>query len=129
MIFQCRWVKVVVLVFTAVYTLFAATYTVSQDGRGQYTSVQDAVSAAQSGDEVVILDLSTYEEQVTIDFAYASVVSIKDIKKGEMFTKDNLWVKRPGTGEILADEYESILGKEAKNDIPNDSLLKREDVE
>lgn len=35
------------------------------------------------------------EEQVTIDFAYATVVSIKKIKKGEKFTKDNIWVKRP----------------------------------
>ena len=35
------------------------------------------------------------EEQVTIDFAYATIVSIKQIKKGEKFTKDNIWVKRP----------------------------------
>ena len=39
------------------------------------------------------------EEMPTIKFAFASVVSIKNIKKGEAFTKDNLWVKRPGTGE------------------------------
>ena len=33
------------------------------------------------------------EEMPTIKFAFASVVSIKNIKKGEAFTKDNLWVK------------------------------------
>lgn len=36
----------------------------------------------------------TREEQVTIDFAFATVVTIKPVKSGEIFTKDNLWVKR-----------------------------------
>ncbi len=68
------------------------------------------------------------EEEVTIAFAYASVVSTKDIIKGEEFTKDNLWVKRPGTGEILAEHYNSLLGKHATKDIPADTLLKIADV-
>ncbi|MCG7536352.1 N-acetylneuraminate synthase family protein [Pseudoalteromonas sp. OOF1S-7] len=68
------------------------------------------------------------EEQVTIDFAYASVVTIAEIKAGDVFTKDNLWVKRPGTGEFLAEEYESLLGKQASQDIPNNQQLKRNDV-
>lgn len=64
------------------------------------------------------------EEQATIDFAYASVVTINPIKKGQIFTKENLWVKRPGTGEILAEEYNNILGKTAAQDIANDVQLK-----
>lgn len=63
------------------------------------------------------------EEQVTIDFAYATVVSIKPIKKGEKFTKDNIWVKRPGKNGILAEFYDEILGKEAIIDIDNDSHI------
>ena len=31
------------------------------------------------------------EEQVTIDFAFATVVTIRPIKKGELFTKENIW--------------------------------------
>ena len=50
---------------------------------------------------------------MTIDFAYATIVSIKPIKKGEKFTKDNIWVKRPGKNGILAEFYDEILGKEA----------------
>lgn len=65
------------------------------------------------------------EEQVTIDFAFATVVTIKPVKAGETFTKDNLWVKRPGTGNIPAEEFESILGKCASIDIPNDTQLSR----
>lgn len=66
------------------------------------------------------------DEQVTIDFAFASVVTIKPIKKGEIFTKENLWVKRPGTGEIPAEEYTDILGKKAAVDIADDTQLMRE---
>lgn len=65
------------------------------------------------------------EEQVTIDFAFATVVSIKPIKKGDFFTKDNIWVKRPGTGEILAEEFDSLLGKVALCDIENDTQISR----
>ena len=66
---------------------------------------------------------ATPEEQVTIDFAFATVVTIKKVKKGETFTSENLWVKRPGTGKILAENYEKILGKKAAVDIDNDTQL------
>ncbi|MCF6182656.1 N-acetylneuraminate synthase [Lutibacter sp.] len=69
------------------------------------------------------------EEQVTIDFAFATVCSITTIKKGEEFTKKNIWVKRPGTGDILAEKYNSIIGKVAKRDILNDEQLSWEDIE
>ncbi|WP_333913711.1 N-acetylneuraminate synthase family protein [Vibrio coralliirubri] len=68
------------------------------------------------------------EEQVTIDFAYASVVSIKEIKAGEELTRDNLWVKRPGTGDFLADDYESLLGKKALVNISTDIQIKKSDI-
>lgn len=63
------------------------------------------------------------EEKVTIDFAFATVVSIKPIKAGEIFTEDNIWVKRPGKGGILAEEYEKILGKKALINVENDTQL------
>ncbi len=68
------------------------------------------------------------EEKPTIDFAFASVVSIKDIKKGELYTKENIWVKRPGTGEIKAIDFEMVLGKAANADIKNDTQIRWEDV-
>ena len=69
------------------------------------------------------------EEQVTIDFAYASVVTIADIQEGETLSSDNLWVKRPGTGDFLADDYESLLGKVATKAVPRDTQLKKEHIE
>jgi N-acetylneuraminate synthase len=70
-----------------------------------------------------------HEEQVTIDFAFATVCAIADIKKGESFTKKNIWVKRPGTGGILAEHFDEVLGKMAIRDIANDEQLGFEDIE
>jgi sialic acid synthase SpsE len=69
------------------------------------------------------------EEQPTIDFAYACVVSIKNIKKGEKFSKENIWVKRPGTGQIKAKEYFKIIGKKAKQNILSDKQLTELDIQ
>ena len=63
------------------------------------------------------------EEQVTIDFAFATVVTIRPVRAGEAFSRENLWVKRPGKGGIPAEEYERILGKKATRDIENDTQL------
>ena len=69
------------------------------------------------------------EEKPVIDFAYASVVSIKDIKKGEVFSLDNIWVKRPGNGELLSDKFEKILGTKASNNISVNTQLSLKDLE
>jgi len=69
------------------------------------------------------------EEQVTIDFAFATVCAIADIKKGERFTRENIWVKRPGTGNILAEHFLDLIGKKATRDITDDEQMSWEDVE
>ena len=68
------------------------------------------------------------EEQVTMDFAFATVVTIKAIKAGEALTKENLWVKRPGTGPIPAEKYEEMLGQTAIRDLPSDTHLTLQDI-
>lgn len=55
-----------------------------------------------------------------------SIVTTKDIKKGDIFTMDNIDIKRPGSG-IEPKYFETILGKTAKNDIETDELLARDD--
>ena len=67
------------------------------------------------------------EERHTANFAFASVVSIKKIKKGEKFGENNIWVKRPGTGPIKAKELSSIIGKIATRSINSDEFLKKTD--
>ena len=48
------------------------------------------------------------EEKSTINFAFASIVSTKNIKKGEKLTKENIFPKRPGTGDFKASEYKKF---------------------
>lgn len=66
------------------------------------------------------------EEQPTIDFAYACVVAIRDIARGEPFTIANVWVKRPGTGEIKAVDFEKVVGKKATRDISRNEQIRWE---
>ena len=68
------------------------------------------------------------EEAATIDFAFATVVTIAPIKAGEKFTKENIWVKRPGTGKIKAIKFNNIIGKTALSDILKDVHLSPEDI-
>ena len=69
------------------------------------------------------------EEQVTMDFAFATVVTIAPIKAGEMLSRKNLWVKRPGTGPIPAEQYEALLGRKALRDLPADVHLALTDID
>lgn len=69
------------------------------------------------------------EEQVTIDFAYACVVAIQDIAAGAAFSRQNIWVKRPGTGEIKAADYERLLGRKARGAVARNTQLSWKDVE
>ncbi len=68
------------------------------------------------------------EESGTIAFAFASVVSIKEIKRGEKITLDNIWLKRPGGGDYGAKEFHSLIGKTAQKDIPNDQQITKNDI-
>lgn len=68
------------------------------------------------------------EEKPVIDFAYATVVSIAAIRKGERFTRENVWVKRPGIGPLLAERLDEVLRRRASRDVPADVHLDPRDV-
>lgn len=82
-----------------------------------------AVFSARNGIKTVLP-----EEQPTINFAYACVVAIRDIQKGERLTPANIWVKRPGTGEIKAVDYKKLIGRTAKTYIKKDDQLKWKNI-
>jgi N-acetylneuraminate synthase len=65
------------------------------------------------------------KEKKTANFAFASVVSNLDIKKGEVLNKKNIWVRRPGTGDYSAEEYYCLLGKKIKKNIKKNTQIKR----
>ncbi len=83
----------------------------------------EAVWMAKGGGKTILA-----EERPVIDFAYASVVTIADVKAGEVFSGTNIWVKRPGTGPIHATKFDQVVGKKAVRDIKADMQLRPEDI-
>ena len=67
-------------------------------------------------------------EKKTANFAFSSVVSIKEIRKGEKLTKKNIWVKRPGKGNFPAKKYKLLLGKISKKMIKKGNYIKFRDI-
>ncbi|MBO7143592.1 MAG: N-acetylneuraminate synthase [Salinivirgaceae bacterium] len=61
-------------------------------------------------------------ERKNIAVARKSIVAAKDIKAGEVFSENNLAVKRPGNG-ISPMDWENIIGKTAKKDFAEDQLI------
>ena len=72
--------------------------------------------------------LGKYEKKVTrserknINIARKSIVAIKSIKKGEVFSLQNIGVKRPGTG-ISPTKFFKYIGKKAKKNYKYDQLI------
>ena len=82
-----------------------------------------AIKQALDGKKTILI-----EEDPTIKFAYASVVTTRNIKKNELLTTKNIWVKRPGTGSIPARKFDTILKKHAKKNIAKDKQLSYSDI-
>lgn len=61
-------------------------------------------------------------ESINIDIARKSIVSKKDIKKGEALSEENITTKRPGNG-ISPMEWDSVIGKNANKDYQMDDLI------
>ena len=70
--------------------------------------------------------MALIEENKTVKFAFASVVSIKNILPGQKLSKENIWVKRPGTGDFLAKDFKKLIGRIATKKINKDSYIKKE---
>ena len=61
-------------------------------------------------------------EEKNKPIARKSIVATTDIKKGDIFTPENLTVKRPGSG-ISPMQWDEVIGKEAKRDFQEDELI------
>ena len=61
-------------------------------------------------------------EARNISIARKSIVAKKPIGKGELFSEDNLTVKRPGTG-ISPMEWDTYTGKYSDKDYQIDDLI------
>ncbi|MBT89837.1 MAG: N-acetylneuraminate synthase [Spirochaetales bacterium] len=64
----------------------------------------------------------TFSEIRNMKFVRKSIVALKNIKKGEKFSKLNLTIKRPGYG-IPPTKYKNILGKKSNRNYLKDELI------
>jgi sialic acid synthase SpsE len=79
---------------------------------GQLVAGSRLIHAALGGSKEILA-----AEQPTIDFAYACVVTTAAVPAGTPLTTANTWVKRPGTGEIKAVDFDSVLGRTVTRDL------------
>ena len=68
------------------------------------------------------------DEKSIREWAFRSIVSLRDIKRGEIITPEMIWSKRPGTG-IPSHQMDEVIGKKAKWDIACNTLIKWEELE
>lgn len=61
-------------------------------------------------------------EKKNMAIARKSIVAAHDIQKGEVFTEENLTVKRPGSG-ISPMKWDEVIGKQASQDFQADDLI------
>lgn len=65
----------------------------------------------------------TKGELENLNVARKSIVALKQIKKGDIFSKNNLTVKRPGNG-ISPMKWYTVLGKKSKYEFKKDEIIK-----
>ncbi|MDA9026950.1 N-acetylneuraminate synthase [Flavobacteriaceae bacterium] len=70
----------------------------------------------------------TLAEEKNIYGMRRGIVAIKNIQKGDLFSIENLGVKRPLIG-MLPSEIENLFGKVASKDIENDKPILKENIE
>lgn len=64
-----------------------------------------------------------YSETLVLKTVRKSIVAAKNIKKGEIFSEQNLAIKRPGIG-LAPKMWSRLLGKPAKKDFKINELIK-----
>ena len=77
------------------------------------------VEASLGGAEKIVAEV----ERPNIEVARKSIVAARHISKGEIFSEENITVKRPGSG-ISPMMWDSVIGRQAPDDFEADSLIK-----
>jgi sialic acid synthase SpsE len=64
------------------------------------------------------------DEEGVYKFARSSIVADRDIPAGTIITPEHIWPRRPGTGEIAADQFHSILGLRVITDVKRNTQIR-----
>ena len=71
----------------------------------------------------------TAPEEDVYRFARGSVVADRDIESGTIITEKDIWVRRPGSGEIAAANYDQVIGCRIIRGLSKNEQLKWSDLE
>ena len=70
----------------------------------------------------------TAPEEAVYRFARASVVADRDLPAGHVISAEDIWVRRPGSGEIPARDFDRVVGRKLKLATPRNTQLKWADL-
>lgn len=85
--------------------------------KAMITAIRNIELALGTGNKSI-----TESERKNLEAARKSIVASRQIKKGELFTEENLTVKRPGNG-ISPMRWDEVIGQIAKRDFVEDQLI------
>ncbi|WP_353628705.1 N-acetylneuraminate synthase family protein (plasmid) [Sulfitobacter sp. TCYB15] len=70
----------------------------------------------------------TASEEAVYRFARASIVADRDLPAGHVLTADDIWARRPGSGEIPGYEFDKVVGRTLTRAVTRNTQLKRADL-
>ncbi|KFI32921.1 polyhydroxyalkanoate synthesis repressor PhaR [Haematobacter missouriensis] len=70
----------------------------------------------------------TQAEESVYAFARGSVVADRDLPEGHVLAEADIWARRPGSGEIPAYEFDSVVGKRLTRAVTRNTQLKWADL-
>jgi len=68
------------------------------------------------------------EEKVTANFAFSSVVALRNLRSGEILDRTNIFPMRPSGGDFGPGDYESLLGRRLLLDVEKGAQLRFQDL-
>ena len=69
------------------------------------------------------------QEEAVYRFARGSIVADRDLSRGQILKEEDIWARRPGSGEIPADQYDSLIGRRVKKALKRNTQIQWDDLE
>ena len=68
------------------------------------------------------------EEEAVYKFARSSIVADRELQAGTVLTEEDIWTRRPGSGEIAGYEFDKLIGRVISRPLQKNEQLKWSDL-
>jgi len=68
------------------------------------------------------------EEEAVYKFARSSIVADRELQAGTVLTEEDIWARRPGSGEIAGYEFDKLIGRVISRPLQKNEQLKWSDL-